>query len=101
MSVLRVRHSTKKYATGKRAYGQCQRCGLRYMLSDLAEDPNTLMLVCDDCRDPLPPEDVVHIVSDAQALRRPSPDQDDPGGNTITDIVDDEATTFPAIGNRS
>lgn len=63
------------YAEGRTAWGLCQRCGLRYLLRELVLDgyfPN--LRVCSGCYDPPQPQERLAIVSDPEALWKPSPD---------------------------
>lgn len=63
------------YAEGRRAWGDCMRCGLRYLLRELVLDgyyPN--LRVCSGCYDPPQPQERLAIVSDPEALWKPSPD---------------------------
>lgn len=64
-----------KYATGDRAWGLCQICGLRFLLRDLVFDgyyPN--LRVCVPCYDPRQPQEFLVDVTDPTALYRPSPE---------------------------
>lgn len=64
-----------KYATGDRAWGLCQICGLRFLLRDLVFDgyyPN--LRVCVPCYDPRQPQEFLVDVTDPTALWRPSPE---------------------------
>ena len=68
------------YASGKRAWGICDRCGFQYRLRRLKTEtvqgrPNNL-LVCPTCWDPDHPQNWqgVYPVYDPQALRNPRPD---------------------------
>jgi hypothetical protein len=57
------------------AKGQCQRCGLFYLLKELVMDgyyPN--IRVCAGCYDPPQPQERLAVVSDAVALYKPTPD---------------------------
>lgn len=69
-----------RYARGDKAWGWCQRCGLRALLKDLVFDgyyPE--MRVHPKCRDDRHPQERLTPIKDAQALYRPSPE---PGGPT-------------------
>lgn len=64
-----------KYATGDRAWGLCQICGLRFLLRDLVFDgyyPN--LRVCVPCYDPRQPQEFLVDVTDPTALWKPSPE---------------------------
>jgi hypothetical protein len=63
------------YAVGRIAKGQCQRCGLFYLLRELVMDgyyPN--IRVCQGCYDPPQPQERLAVISDAVALYKPTPD---------------------------
>jgi hypothetical protein len=63
------------YAVGRIAKGQCQRCGLFYLLKELVMDgyyPN--VRVCVGCYDAPQPQERLAVVSDAVALYKPTPD---------------------------
>lgn len=64
------------YATGKFAWGECDRCGFHYRLRRLHKEWTNL-LVCDTCWD-YEPEQVSPIIyqADAEALREPRPERD-------------------------
>jgi len=69
-----------KYASGKNAIAQCDRCGQRYKLKQLKKLVIKLkqvdILVCPECWDPDQPQ--LHLgmypVNDPQAIREPRPD---------------------------
>lgn len=69
-----------RFASGKRAIAECDRCGFRYLLKDLkkeivkTKEHNTL--VCWQCWDPDHPQLQLGMypVDDPQALRNPRPD---------------------------
>jgi len=63
------------YAQGNKAWGLCQRCGLRFLYRELIFDgyfPN--LRVCEGCYDAPQPQEKLAIVSDPAALWKPSPD---------------------------
>ena len=67
-----------RYATGRFSFGRCQRCGDRYLLNQLRPDgykPELLVGPC--CYDIFPPAERPIDLTDAEALKRPSPDTDD------------------------
>lgn len=70
-----------RFARGERAWGFCQRCGDRRLLSELVRDGRVRnLLVCPQgCQDIKPPQEKPFVADDAIALRRPSPDVDDDG----------------------
>ena len=69
-----------KYASGKRAISECDRCGFRYPLKKLREivikTKNVKILVCPTCWEPDQPQLQLGMypVNDPQALRNPRPD---------------------------
>jgi len=66
----------QRYAQGERAWGECGRCGGRFLLRYLIFDghmPN--MRVCVSCWEPKHPQENPVRVVDAVALWRPSPEQ--------------------------
>lgn len=65
---------SRRYAKGTHALGLCQRCGFQYKLSQLREDGDTALLVCNSCFDIAHPAEQPIDATDAIALRRPSPD---------------------------
>lgn len=70
------------YAKGKHAVAECQRCGWKYLLSELVEDGYTSgLLVCPTCYDP--PDESLDVPSmdDPVALEKPSPER---YGGTVT-----------------
>jgi hypothetical protein len=72
------------YAQGKRAYGICDRTGMRYKLSDLVwefkNNQRTGLRVGRDVADPDHPQNFLGRVriNDPQSLRDPRPDQNKP-----------------------
>lgn len=96
--LVRIERRQTRYAKGRAAWGQCQRCGQRYLRDKLAEEERTGLLVCRDCDDPIHPQETVVVAVDAIALEKPAPDQDDPGSGLNTSLEDDEKTTFPNPG---
>ena len=70
----------REFATGKKAFGVCDRCNFRSLLSAMKTEtvagrPNNL-LVCTKCWDPDHPQNWQgrYPVDDPQALRNPRPD---------------------------
>lgn len=69
-----------KYASGKRAIAECDRCGQRYMLKQLRKlvikTKLTSIKVCPECWEPDQPQLQLGMypVYDPQALREPRPD---------------------------
>lgn len=70
-----------RFASGKWAIAQCDRCDARYKLKDLRREVikgrNYELLVCQECWDPDHPQ--LHLgefpVDDPQGLRNPRPDR--------------------------
>lgn len=69
-----------KFASGKKAIAECDRCGQRYMLRQLRKltikTKVTNVLVCPECWEPDHPQLKLGMypVNDPQALRNPRPD---------------------------
>jgi hypothetical protein len=69
-----------RFASGKRAISQCDRCGFRYKLKELKQlvikTKNINILVCPTCWEPDQPQLQLGMypVDDPQALRNPRPD---------------------------
>ena len=69
-----------KYASGKHAIAQCDRCNFRYPLKQLKrlviKTKNVNILVCPECWEPDQPQLSLGLypVNDPQALRNPRPD---------------------------
>ena len=62
------------YASGKYAYGICDRCGFKYPLGELQKEWNNLK-TCPECFEPRSPQlDPLPHVADPQALYDPRPD---------------------------
>jgi hypothetical protein len=78
-----------KFASGKYAIAQCDRCNFRYKLSALKrlviKTKNVNILVCPECWEPDQPQLSLGLypVDDPQALRNPRPDLSyfEPGNN--------------------
>jgi hypothetical protein len=70
-----------RFASGKYAIAQCDRCDQRYMLSQLRREvvktKNYELLVCPECWDPDQPQLQLGMypVDDPQGLRNPRPDR--------------------------
>jgi hypothetical protein len=70
-----------RFASGKKAISECDRCGQRFLLKKLKKEiikgKNFDLLVCPECWDPDQPQ--LHLgefpVDDPQALRDPRPDR--------------------------
>ena len=69
-----------RFAAGKKAIAECDRCGQRYKLKELQQlvikTKNVNILVCPTCWDPDQPQLQLGMypVDDPQALRNPRPD---------------------------
>jgi hypothetical protein len=69
-----------KFASGKRAIAECDRCGFRYKLKQLRQlvikTKSINLLVCPSCWEPDQPQLQLGMypVNDPQALRNPRPD---------------------------
>ena len=69
-----------KYASGKHAIAECDRCGQRYMLKQLKKltikTKQVSIKVCPECWDPDQPQLQLGLypVNDPQAVREPRPD---------------------------
>jgi hypothetical protein len=104
-----------RFASGKWAISQCDRCDFRYPLKDLRKlvikTKNINMLVCSTCWDPDQPQLQLGMypVDDPQGLRDPRPDrsyiQSGYSGLQIDVInppnpTDEDAFGFPEGGSR-
>jgi hypothetical protein len=69
-----------KFASGKKAISECDRCGFRYKLKELRmlviKTKNINILVCPTCWEPDQPQLQLGMypVNDPQAIRNPRPD---------------------------
>lgn len=69
-----------KFASGKKAIAECDRCGFRYKLKELRslviKTKNVNLLVCRNCWEPDQPQLSLGLypVNDPQAIRNPRPD---------------------------
>ena len=69
-----------RFASGKNAIAECDRCGFRYKLTDLKvlviKTKNVNILVCPECWEPDQPQLQLGLypVNDPQAVRDPRPD---------------------------
>ena len=69
-----------KYASGKHSIAECDRCGQRYMLTQLKKltikTKQVSIKVCPECWDPDQPQLQLGLypVNDPQAVREPRPD---------------------------
>ena len=85
---------SRKYAKGNHALGLCQRCGFQYKLSQLREDGDTALLVCNSCFDIAHPAETPIDATDAISLRRPSPDVD----ATASRVLEDDSPLGEVLG---
>jgi hypothetical protein len=94
-----------RFASGKNAIAQCDRCDFRFKLTQLRKEviktKTYNLLVCPACWDPDQPQLQLGMypVDDPQGLRNPRPDLSYvQSGNTGLQIVDTAATTKDAVG---
>jgi hypothetical protein len=95
-----------RFATGKRAIAECDRCGQRYKLKELKKltikTKLTNILVCPTCYDPDHPQLQLGMypVDDPQAIRNPRPDTSywQSGLNGLQLTASDQGT--PSQGSR-
>jgi len=99
-----------RFASGKWAISQCDRCGFRYKLKELKsiviKTKNVNLLVCPTCWEPDQPQLQLGMypVDDPQALRNPRPDttyqQAGYTGLQITDGSGELGSGGPSGGSR-
>ena len=101
-----------RYASGKYAIAQCDRCDERFMLKDLKKEVIKTRLfnlkVCPECWDPDQPQLQLGMypVDDPQAVREPRPDVSyTQSGTTGLQILLTNSTTvngfgYPSQGSR-
>lgn len=94
-----------KYASGKHAIAECDRCGQRYMLKQLKKltikTKQVSIKVCPECWDPDQPQLQLGMypVNDPQAVREPRPDVSyQVSGQSGLQIVDDNTSNQNAFG---
>jgi len=94
-----------RFASGKWAIAQCDRCDQRYKLKELRREviktKNYELLVCPECWDPDQPQLQLGMypVDDPQGLRNPRPDRSYvASGTTGLQVVDGNSTNKDAIG---
>ena len=90
-----------KFASGAKAWGRCQRGGERVLLNQLRPDGyKPELLVCASCYDIFPPQLKPIDLTDAESLRRPSPDNDDDsaGAGSTLAVAIAETGVFPFGG---
>jgi hypothetical protein len=89
-----------RFASGKNAIAECDRCDFRYPLKELRElvikTKNINMLVCKSCWDPDHPQLQLGMypVDDPQAVRNPRPDR----SYTASGVA--STTNLPSEGSR-
>ena len=95
-----------KFASGKYAIAECDRCGQRYKLKELKSQVVKTKLfqikVCPTCWDPDHPQLQLGMypVDDPQAVREPRPDISyRVSGNNGLQVVDTNTTAQNALGN--
>jgi hypothetical protein len=101
-----------RFASGKWAISECDRCGFQYKLKELKQlvikTKNVNLLVCHTCWEPDQPQLQLGMypVDDPQALRNPRPDttylQAGLNGLQITEQSgpDVDSTGVPTMGSR-
>ena len=88
-----------KFASGKNAIAECDRCGFRYKLTELKpltiKTKITNIIVCPSCWEPDQPQLQLGMypVNDPQAIRNPRPDN-----SYVTSGVGDDG--YPGGGSR-
>jgi hypothetical protein len=94
-----------KYASGKYAIAECDRCAQRYMLKELKKEVIKTKLyqikVCPACWDPDQPQLSLGLypVNDPQAVREPRPDVSyQMSGNSGLQTVDTNGNTVDQFG---
>lgn len=75
-----------RFAKGRFAKGQCRRCGQVFDYRDFAEEWDTGVFVCRDCRDAPKPGPVG--AADAVALKHPQPLLDTEGVEPVTQLTE-------------
>ena len=102
-----------RFASGKNAIAQCDRCNFRFKLKilrrEIIKTKNYELLVCPECWDPDQPQLQLGMypVSDPQAIRDPRPDTNTwyASGNTGLQVDPTQGTGilqdgFPGEGSR-
>jgi len=98
----------EKYASGKWAIAECDRCGQRYKLKELKKQVLKTKLynvkVCPSCWDPDQPQLQLGMypVNDPQAVREPRPDTSYyASGQTGLQITNGNGTSINEIGYQA
>ena len=96
---------SNRFASGKYAIAQCDRCDFRFKLKQLRREViktrNYNLLVCPRCWDPDHPQLQLGMypVEDPQGLREPRPDRSyTQSGNNGLQILPTTATTVDGVG---
>ena len=101
-----------KYASGKHAIAECDRCSQRYMLKELrtqiVKTKPFKIKVCPTCWDPDQPQLSLGLypVNDPQAVREPRPDTSYQVSGTsglqisLTDTTSESGVGYPEGGSR-
>jgi hypothetical protein len=96
---------SNRFASGKNAIAECDRCGMRYKLKilkrEVVKTKNYELLVCPTCWDPDQPQLQLGMypVDDPQGIRNPRPDRSyTQSGLTGLQIVNGNAPTLDAQG---
>jgi len=101
-----------RFASGKKAIAECDRCGQRFLLKRLKKEiikgKTFNLLVCSECWDPDHPQ--LHLgefpVDDPQALRNPRPDRSYVASGLLADGYQGEGSRniqwgwYPVGGSR-
>lgn len=97
-----------RFASGKNAIAECDRCAFRFKLTKLRKEviktKTYNLLVCPQCWDPDQPQLQLGMypVDDPQGIRDPRPDISYvQSGNTGLQLVDTTANTQDAVGYPS
>ena len=96
---------SNRFASGKNAIAECDRCGMRYKLKilkrEVVKTKNYELLVCPTCWDPDQPQVQLGMypVDDPQGIRNPRPDRSyTQSGLTGLQLVNGSAPTIDAQG---
>lgn len=94
-----------KYASGKHAIAECDRCGQRYMLTQLKKltikTKQVSIKVCPECWEPDQPQLQLGMypVNDPQAVREPRPDVSyEVSGQSGLQILNNNSNSVLAFG---